>query len=147
MPAHLQHVLTSVIKEALSDMRRPQLMPSAPQILSAEMSPYLLAAEADCRPDPGTSRHNPIGIRGCRLTRTSPRATSVHRTPSGNLPPQWCTPLNPAWPCRACLARERARSLAPSRRLSGIAVRQVSGSHLASRGRLHSCRSRAPCPD
>src|SRR4029434_8541360 len=71
MPAHLQHVLTSVITEALSDMRRPQPTPSAPQILSAEMSPYLLAAEADCRPDPGTSRHNPMGIRGCRLTRTS----------------------------------------------------------------------------
>jgi RNA polymerase sigma-70 factor, ECF subfamily len=98
MPAHLQHALTSVITEALSDMHRRQLMPSAPQILSAEISPYLLAAEADCRPDPGTSRHNPMGIRGCRLTRTSPRATSVPRTPSGSLPPQWCTPLNPAWP-------------------------------------------------
>ena len=46
-------------------------------LLSAEMPPDLLAPEADCRPDPGTSRRNPMGIRGSRMTRTLFRATNA----------------------------------------------------------------------
>jgi hypothetical protein len=61
------------------------------------------------------------------VARSSLRATSASRTPSGNSPPRWYKPRNPAWPCRVCLATERARSPAPRRRRSGIAVRRVLG--------------------
>src|SRR5215204_3046160 len=103
---------------------------------SAKMPRDPLAPEADSRPDPGTSRRNPRGTQGSRVARTSLRATSASRTPSGNCPPRWYKVRNRTWPCRVCLATERARSPAPLRRRSGIAVRRrVLGTHPASRGR------------
>src|SRR5215208_96390 len=79
----------------------------------AEMPRDPLAPEADSRPDPGTSRRNPRGTQGSRVARSSLRASSASRRPSGNCPPRWYKVRNRTWPCRVCLATERARSPAP----------------------------------
>src|SRR5215211_2438558 len=79
----------------------------------AEMPRDPLAPEADSRPDRGTSRRNPRGTQGSRVARSSLRASSASRRPSGNCPPRWYKPRNPARPWRVCLATERARSPAP----------------------------------
>ncbi len=55
---------------------------------SAEMPPDPLAPEADSHLDLGTSPRNPRGTRGSRVDRSSLRATSASRTPSGNFPPR-----------------------------------------------------------
>src|SRR5215475_1320219 len=51
-------------------------------VLSDGEPPYLLAPAAGCRPDPRTSRHNPTGIPGSRMTRTSLRLQCLECLPA-----------------------------------------------------------------